>query len=220
MFFKSINILFVLSLLSTAFANENTIDNNVLKELKSNDVQIINKNDSNSNFKTTIQLIPKEEKEKIIRDKIEFLKKDIASWKEKEKALIKIKNDFESKINKNEEDIKKWEQDVNEFKTLLNNFETTMKKETTEIDIGQNLIKKDSEVITINLDNGKKIRLIKYTVFPGDSLSKILTRTLVENSSSESSLEHKIETVIKLNKNIKNADNIKVGDILYIPFFK
>lgn len=220
MFFKSINILFVLSLLSTAFANENTIDNNVLKELKSNDVQIINKNDSNSNFKTTIQLIPKEEKEKIIRDKIEFLKKDIASWKEKEKALIKIKNDFESKINKNEEDIKKWEQDVNEFKTLLNNFETTMKKETTEIDIGQNLIKEDSEVITINLDNGKKIRLIKYTVFPGDSLSKILTRTLVENSSSESSLEHKIETVIKLNKNIKNADNIKVGDILYIPFFK
>lgn len=219
MFSKSISVLFVLSLISITFANQNSIDNNVLKELTSNDVQIINKNDSNKNFQTTIQLIPKEEKEKIIRDKIEFLKKDIDSWRKKEKELIIIKNEFESKINKNENDIKKWEQDVKEFKKLLNNFETTMEKETNEIGIGHNLIKEDSEIITINLDNGKKIRLIKYTVFPGDTLSKILTRTIVD-SSSESSLEHKIETVIKLNKNLKNADNIKVGDILYIPFFK
>lgn len=45
-------------------------------------------------------------------------------------------------------------------------------------------------------------------------------RTYDKNSQSTTSIKERIDTVIKLNKNIKDANSIKVGDTIYIPFFK
>ena len=201
-------LLIILGFFSITLASQDSIDNDILKGLQSNDVEIIETNEINEDgteFKTTVQLIPKNHKEKIISDKIELLKKDIAMWKERKEEMIKIKNEYERKLDKNKD---------------ISKFEISINEEIKEIDVGNSLMKKDSEVIVVEIGNGKKIRLIKYIVFPRDTLSEILTRTLVENDNSNSTLSHKIETVIKLNKNIKNADSIKTGDIIYIPFFK
>lgn len=205
---KSTLLTIILGFFSITLASQDSIDNDILKGLQSNDVEIIETNEINEDgteFKTTVQLIPKNHKEKIISDKIEFLKKDIAMWKERKEEMIKIKNEYERKLDKNKD---------------ISKFEISINEEIKEIDVGNSLMKKDSEVIVVEIGNGKKIRLIKYIVFPRDTLSEILTRTLVENDNSNSTLSHKIETVIKLNKNIKNADSIKTGDIIYIPFFK
>lgn len=223
---KNIKFIFILGLFTTTFANQSSIDDNVLKSLQSNDVQIlehqiIEKNTDGTDFVTTINLIPKSEKNKIIQEKIAILKKDIAAWKVKRDEIIKLKQEFEDKINKNDADIRKFKEDIEKFNKTLGAFEVTMKNDLEDIDIGKKLIEVNtSEVITVSLSNGKKIRLIKYIIFPGDTLSKILIRTLPENSESKTSLSYKIETVIKLNKNIKNANTIKAGDIIYIPFFK
>lgn len=215
---KNIKWICLSMLFSFSFANEKDIDNSVLQALKNSDVEVVNKNDKN--IQTTIQLIPKSEKEKILKDKIEFLKKDIAKWRAKEAELQNIKKEFENKLNTNDENIKRWEQEVKEISEQLKTSGDDITKETEELSVGQDLLKKDSDIISINLANGKKIRLIKYVVFPGDSLSKILMRTFKEGEKSTSNLQHRINTVIKLNKNIKDANSIKVGDVIYIPFFK
>ena len=220
---KSTLLTIILGFFSITLASQDSIDNDILKGLQSNDVEIIETNEINEDgteFKTTVQLIPKKHKEKIISDKIEFLKKDIAMWKERKEEMIKIKNEYERKLDKNKDDIVKLKNDVDRFNKDISKFEISINEEIKEIDVGNSLMKKDSEVIVVEIGNGKKIRLIKYIVFPRDTLSEILTRTLVENDNSNSTLSHKIETVIKLNKNIKNADSIKTGDIIYIPFFK
>jgi hypothetical protein len=215
---KNIKWICLSMLFSFSFANEKDIDNNVLQTLKNYNVEVLNKNDVN--METTIQLIPKSEKEKILKDKIEFLTKDIAQWRVKELELQNVKKDFESKLNNNEENIKIWEQDVKEITEQLKVSVETISKETEEISVGQNLLLKDSEVISVNLADGKKIRLIKYIVFPGDSLSKILVRTFKEGDKIKENLQNRIDTVIKLNKGIKEANSIKVGETIYIPFFK
>lgn len=215
---KNIKWICLSMLFSFSFANEKDIDNSVLQALKNSDVEVVNKNDKN--IQTTIQLIPKSEKEKILKDKIEFLKKDIAKWRAKEAELQNIKKEFENKLNTNDENIKRWEQDVKEISEQLKTSGDDITKETEELSVGQDLLQKDSDIISINLANGKKIRLIKYVVFPGDSLSKILMRTFKDGEKSTSNLQHRINTVIKLNKNIKDANSIKVGDVIYIPFFK
>ena len=215
---KNIKWICLSMLFSFSFANEKDIDNNVLQALTNSDVEVVNKNDKN--IQTTIQLIPKSEKEKILKDKIEFLKKDIAKWRAKEAELQNIKKEFENKLNTNDENIKRWEQDVKEISEQLKTSGEDITKDTEELSVGQSLLQKDSDIISINLANGKKIRLIKYVVFPGDSLSKILMRTFNEGEKSSSNLQHRINTVIKLNKNIKNANSLKVGDVIYIPFFK
>lgn len=215
---KNIKWICISILFSFSFGNENSIDNSVLKALKNSDVEVVNKSDNN--IQTTIQLIPHSEKEKILKDKIEFLKNDIAQWRAKEIELQNIKKEFENKLNANEENIKLWEQDVKKITEQLKVSGEAITKETEELSVGQDLLQKDSEIININLDNGKKIRLIKYVVFPGDSLSKILMRTFKNDEKITTNLQHRINTVIKLNKNIKDANSIKVGDVIYIPFFK
>ena len=215
---KNIKWICISILFSFSFGNENSIDNSVLKALKNSDVEVVNKSDNN--IQTTIQLIPHSEKEKILKDKIEFLKNDIAQWRAKEIELQNIKKEFENKLNANEENIKLWEQDVGKITEQLKVSGEAITKETEELSVGQDLLQKDSEIININLDNGKKIRLIKYVVFPGDSLSKILMRTFKNDEKITTNLQHRINTVIKLNKNIKDANSIKVGDVIYIPFFK
>lgn len=214
---KNVKIVCLSMLFSLAFANESDIDNSILKGLSKDNIQIDNLNKEYKN--TTIQLIPREEKIKILEDKIEFLKKDIEKWKGKEASLLKIQSEFANQVNANDENIRKWENDVNVIKQQLIDSGDMIEKEKEELSIGQSMIEKDSDIIVINLENGKKIRLIKYLVFPGDSLSKILIRTF-EGQQISSSLEHRINTVIKLNKNIKDANTIKVGDTIYIPFFK
>lgn len=215
---KNIKWICISILFSFSFGNENSIDNSVLKALKNSDVEVVNKSDNN--IQTTIQLIPHSEKEKILKDKIEFLKNDIAQWRAKEIELQNIKKEFENKLNANEENIKLWEQDVKKITEQLKVSGEAITKETEELSVGQDLLQKDSEIININLENGKKIRLIKYVVFPGDSLSKILMRTFKNDEKITTNLQHRINTVIKLNKNIKDANSIKVGDVIYIPFFK
>lgn len=215
---KNIKWICISILFSFSFGNEKDIDNSVLKALKNSDVEVVNKSDNN--IQTTIQLIPHSEKEKILKDKIEFLKNDIAQWRAKEIELQNIKKEFENKLNANEENIKLWEQDVKKITEQLKVSGEAITKETEELSVGQDLLQKDSEIININLENGKKIRLIKYVVFPGDSLSKILMRTFKNDEKITTNLQHRINTVIKLNKNIKDANSIKVGDVIYIPFFK
>lgn len=220
---KTLKWIFLLFIIGNTYANEKDINTNVLNTLHGN-----NKIETNENNKeATVILIPHEEKVKLLRDKIEFLKQDIAKWKEREQELLKIKAEFESKINNNNKNIEQWEKDIIDMTKKIKEQEADLEKETNsinkeneEINIGQNLLSQDSEIISIPLSNGKKIKLIKYIVFPGDSLSKILMRTYDKNTQSSTNLKERIDTVIKLNKNIKDANSIKVGDTIYIPFFK
>jgi hypothetical protein len=220
---KSLKWIFLLFIISNTYANENDINTNVLNALHGND-KIETKEE---NKEATVILIPHEEKVKLLRDKIEFLKQDIAKWKEREKELLQIKAEFETKINNNNKNIEQWQKDIIDMTQKIKEQEADLVKETEsinkeneEINIGQNLLIKDSEIISVPLANGKKIKLIKYIVFPGDSLSKIIMRTYDKNSQSTTSVKERIDTVIKLNKNIKDANSIKVGDTIYIPFFK
>jgi len=220
---KSLKCIFLLFIISNTYANEKDINTNVLNALHGND-KIETKEE---NKEATVVLIPHEEKVKLLRDKIEFLKQDIAKWKEREKEILQIKAEFANKINNNNKNIEQWQKDIIDMTKKIKEQEADLVKETEsinkeneEINIGQNLLIKDSEIISVPLANGKKIKLIKYIVFPGDSLSKIIMRTYDKNSQSTTSIKERIDTVIKLNKNIKDANSIKVGDTIYIPFFK
>ncbi len=220
---KSLKWIFLLFIISNTYANETDINTNVLNALHGD-----NKIESNEqNKETTVILIPHEEKVKLLKDKIEFLRQDIAKWKEREKELLQVKAEFESKINNNNKNIEQWQKDIIDMTQKIKAQEAILEKETDsinkeneEINIGQNLLLNDSEIISFPLANGKKIKLIKYIVFPGDSLSKIIMRTYDKNSQSTTNLKERIDTVIKLNKNIKDANSIQVGDTIYIPFFK
>lgn len=107
-------------------------------------------------------------------------------------------------------------------KIVKSTDEITSKSE--EIDIGTKLLADDSikdEIVEFNLKNGKKIKLMKHTVFPGESLSGIVNKTFPVNYTAKyTEIEFRINTIKKLNKDLVNQDQIKAGQVIYIPFFK
>lgn len=206
----------VLSTLSlSGFADDlNGINQEVLNTNES-------KIDNGQVFTETVQLIPKEEKERILRERIEFLKKDREKWYNYQQELLQVKADLEKRLEENNLMIDDLMEKTENIKKKMEESESNITENSNDIAIGQVLLEKDSEVVEFNLSNGKKIKLIKYTVFPGDSLSTILTRTFKKSEEVKySKLEERMKIVISMNKNLKNKNIINVGQVIYIPFFK
>lgn len=206
----------VLSTLSlSGFADDlNGINQEVLNTNES-------KIDNGQVFTETVQLIPKEEKERILRERIEFLKKDREKWYNYQQELLQVKADLEKRLEENNLMIDDLMEKTENIKKKMEESESNITENSNDIAIGQVLLEKDSEVVEFKLSNGKKIKLIKYTVFPGDSLSTILTRTFKKSEEVKySKLEERMKIVISMNKNLKNKNIINVGQVIYIPFFK
>lgn len=206
----------VLSTLSlSGFADDlNGINQEVLNTNES-------KIDNGQVFTETVQLIPKEEKERILRERIEFLKKDREKWYNYQQELLQVKADLEKRLEENNLMIDDLMEKTENIKKKMEESESNITENSNDIAIGQVLLEKDSEVVEFKLSNGKKIKLIKYTVFPGDSLSTILTRTFKKSEEVKySKLEERMKIVISMNKNLKNKNIIHVGQVIYIPFFK
>lgn len=212
---KQIISLFLTSLVSfSAIAAEN-LDLGVLNSEKI---------DNPNGFTEVVQLIPQEEKKRVIQEKIEFLKKDIAKWKAYQAELIQMKTEYENAYKLNEDKIKQYNKDIEDIKLKMEQSEKDISESSNDIDIGVKILADTSikdEIVEFNLPNGKKIKLIKHTVFPGESLSKIIGKTFPEGIVPKySDISFRMETVIKLNKDLKNKDQIVSGQIIYIPFFK
>lgn len=187
--------------------------------------EVLNTNESKIDngqvFTETVQLIPKEEKERILRERIEFLKKDREKWYNYQQELLQVKADLEKRLEENNLMIDDLMEKTENIKKKMEESESNITENSNDIAIGQVLLEKDSEVVEFKLSNGKKIKLIKYTVFPGDSLSTILTRTFKKSEEVKySKLEERMKIVISMNKNLKNKNIINVGQVIYIPFFK
>jgi len=187
--------------------------------------EVLNTNESKIDngqvFTETVQLIPKEEKERILRERIEFLKKDREKWYNYQQELLQVKADLEKRLEENNLMIDDLMEKTENIKKKMEESESNITENSNDIAIGQVLLEKDSEVVEFKLSNGKKIKLIKYTVFPGDSLSTILTRTFKKSEEVKySKLEERMQIVISMNKNLKNKNIINVGQVIYIPFFK
>ncbi len=206
-------------LISSLFCFSVMADENLDLNVLSSD-----KIDKTSDFKTDIQLIPKEEKEKMLKDKIEFLKKDIEKWKTYQNKLLKVKSEFEITYKNNEDKMKEYESVINDIKDKMDASEKDINKTSIEIDKGSEILNGDKiedKIVEFNLPNGKKIKLIQHTVFPGETLSMIISKTFPEGyEKTYNEIEFRMKTVIQLNKNLKNKDQISSGQVIYIPFFK
>lgn len=191
---------------------------NINQEVLSNNAAKI---ESGQVFTETVQLIPKEEKTRILRERIEFLKEDRKKWDKYHQEMLQVKAELEKELENNNMMIEDLVKRAEELKNKMEKSASEMTDNSSEIAIGQNLLESNSEVVEFNLSNGKKIKLIKYTVFPGDSLSKILTRTFSTSEEAKySKLEERMKIVISMNKNLNNKNILYVGQIIYIPFFK
>lgn len=77
------------------------------------------------------------------------------------------------------------------------------------------------EIVSFELESGKKVNLIKYHVREYDTLKSIAERTYeLGKEQNHDDLEKRIASILQINNlfNIKN--NLENIDIVYIPFFR
>ncbi len=78
-----------------------------------------------------------------------------------------------------------------------------------------------SKIVKIKLANGKFLPLIKYKVKKNDTLKKITLNTYpVGYKPTWLEISQRIETLVKINKNIIKMNYIYPDQIIYVPLFK
>lgn len=79
----------------------------------------------------------------------------------------------------------------------------------------------DTKVVKVKLSNGKMLPLIKYKVKKDDTLKKILLNTYPEKyNPTWNEVSQRIDTLVKINKNIIKMNYIYPNQKIYIPLFK
>lgn len=79
----------------------------------------------------------------------------------------------------------------------------------------------ESKLVKVKLPNGKHLPLIKYVVKRDDTLKKILLHTYPQGyTPTWKEVSKRINTLVKINKNVIKMNYIYPGQVIYIPLFK
>lgn len=189
---------------------------------------------------STLSAVANQKTEKeIIIEKLENL---TAQYVEKIKIMEKKEADFEILISSLELELKALSITKEEIEIRKNivkdlyvdakdtenlyllDFDETgdIKKEISEyiLNIKESL-NDDSKVVKIRLSNGKMLPLIKYKVRKNDTLKNILLHTYPKHySPTWKEASYRIETLLKINKNVIKMNYIYPTQTIYIPLFK
>ena len=141
-----------------------------------------------------------------------------------DKKISKTIDEQKKEITDNKKQLVDTSKKIDTLTTAIVKSTDSITEQSKEIDIGTKMLADSSikdEIVEFNLRNGKKIKLIKHTVFPGESLSGIVKKTFETNYTPKyTEIEFRMNTIRKLNKDLVNQDQIKAGQVIYIPFFK
>lgn len=167
------------------------------------------------------QNITKQEKQRLLNEKIDFLKKDIQKWEKYHEELLNVKKEYDASYLANEEKIKQLTAEISIIKEKIAQSGKDIDDKSNDIDVAKKLMTKENEIVEYTLGNGKKIKLIKYTTFPGESLDDIVEGTFKDDEDfGIKDIAFRKQTIIKLNNNINEKDDLVSGQVIYIPFFK
>ena len=167
------------------------------------------------------QNITNQEKQRLLKEKIDFLKKDIQKWEKYHEELLNVKKEYDASYLANEEKIKQLTAEISIIKEKIATSGKDIDDKSNDIDVAKKLMTKENEIVEYTLGNGKKIKLIKYTIFPGESLDDIVEGTFKDNEDfGIKDVAFRKQTIIKLNNNINEKDDLVSGQVIYIPFFK
>lgn len=217
MFMKVMQIALVLGFCSVTLAATPNLNLDGLKEDK------ISKEDNKAviNLLTgNASLTPKE----ILDKEIVALQKDIAKWQKMHDDLSSLKKEYETAYDVNEQKIYEYEQEVIKLKADIEKSTEKISVKSDFIEMKQQLVGEPTlnadEVVSFDLPNGDKIKLIKHIVVKGETLTMIALKSFNGIEVTKKELAFRKKTIQDINSQLPKKDNLPADTIVYVPFFK
>lgn len=217
MFMKAMQIALVLSFCSVTLAATPNLNLDGLKEekiSKENNKAVINLLTGNAN------LTPKE----ILDNEIAALQKDIAKWQKMHDDLSSLKKEYETAYDVNEQKIYEYEQEVIKLKADIEKSTEKISVKSNFIEMKQKLVGEPTlnadEVVSFDLANGDKIKLIKHTIVKGETLTMIALKSFDGVEATKKELAFRKKTIQDINSHLPKKENLPADTIVYVPFFK
>lgn len=180
-------------------------------------------------FLTAFSISSAEAKETVLKIDIVALKEDPEMIELREKRINQIKEEREEIYN-NIAELEALKVDYNaqikENEIKIEHYikELAFIKSQADINKPENYYLNSNtkfEIVSFELESGKKVNLIKYHVRKSDTLKSIAERTYeLGKEKNYEDLEKRIASILQINNlfNIKN--NLENIEIVYIPFFR
>lgn len=180
-------------------------------------------------FLTAFSISSAEAKETVLKIDIVALKEDPEMIELREKRINQIKEEREEIYN-NIAELEALKVDYNaqikENEIKIDHYikELAFIKSQADINKTENYYLNSNtkfEIVSFELESGKKVNLIKYHVRKYDTLKSIAERTYeLGKEKNYEDLEKRIASILQINNlfNIKN--NLENIEIVYIPFFR
>lgn len=180
-------------------------------------------------FLTAFSISSAEAKEAVLKIDIVALKEDPEMIDLREKRINQIKEEREEIYN-NIAELEALKVDYNaqikENEIKIDHYikELAFIKSQADINKPENYYLNSNtkfEIVSFELESGKKVNLIKYHVRKSDTLKSIAERTYeLGKEKNYEDLEKRIASILQINNlfNIKN--NLENIEIVYIPFFR
>lgn len=217
MFMKAMQIALVLVFYSVTLASPPNLNLDGLKEDK------ISKEDNKAviNLLTgNAKLTPKE----ILDNEIAALQKDIAKWQKMHDDLSSLKKEYETAYDANEQKIYEYEQEVIKLKADIEKSTEKISVKSDFIEMKQKLVGEPTlnadEVVSFDLPNGDKIKLIKHIMVKGETLTMIALKSFDGVEVTKKELAFRKKTIQDINSQLPKKDNLPADTIVYVPFFK
>ena len=217
MFVKVLQVALILGFCSVSLAAAPNLNLDGLKETKiskENNKNVINLLTGNADL-TPQQILDKE---------IVALKKDISKWQKMHDNLSILKKEYEAAYDVNEQKIYEYEQEVIKLKADIEKSTENILISSEFIEMKQNLVGEPTlnmdEVVSFDLSNGNKIKLIKHMVVKGETLTMIALKSFDGVEVTKKEMEFRKKTIQDINSQLPKKDNLSTGTIVYVPFFK
>ena len=217
MFIRALHVALLLGICSVSLAATPNLNLEGLKEekiSKENNKAVINLLTGNAN------LTPQE----ILDNDIKSLQKDIAKWQKKYDDLSAIKQEYESAYDANEQKIYEYEQEVIQLKAELEKSTEKITIKSEFIEMKQKLVGAPTldadDVVSFDLPNGDKIKLIKHIVVKGETLTMIALKSFNGVEVTKESLKFRKDTIQNINSHLPKKEQQAADTVIYVPFFK
>jgi uncharacterized Zn ribbon protein len=217
MFIRALHVALLLGICSVSLAATPNLNLGGLKEekiSKENNKAVINLLTGNAN------LTPQE----ILDNDIKSLQKDIAKWQKKYDELRAIKQEYEAAYDANEQKIYEYEQEVIQLKAELEKSTEKITIQSEFIEMKQKLVGAPTldadEVVSFDLPNGDKIKLIKHIVVKGETLTMIALKSFNGVEVTKESLKFRKDTIQNINSHLPKKEQQAADTVVYVPFFK
>lgn len=217
MFIRALHVALLLGICSVSLAATPNLNLEGLKEekiSKENNKAVINLLTGNAN------LTPQE----ILDNDIKSLQKDIAKWQKKYDDLSAIKKEYEAAYDANEQKIYEYEQEVIQLKAELEKSTEKITFQSEFIEMKQKLVGAPTldadEVVSFDLPNGDKIKLIKHIVVKDETLTMIALKSFNGVEVTKESLKFRKDTIQNINSQLAKKEQQAANTVIYVPFFK